>query len=103
MVIFVNNLNVNVMTDKKMEIVNQLEGLVHHRFTIESLEEKLSGIFNEEIHVEDITDEKDGCDTSDFNLLFECRNEETYGYFDLYYLKTRDEMVYITEISYEFE
>jgi hypothetical protein len=91
------------MTEMKKKIVMQLEALVSQRFTIESLERELSLIFNEGIHVEDITDEKDGCDTSDYNFLFESKKESTYGFFDLYYLKTRDDMVYITEISYEFE
>jgi hypothetical protein len=91
------------MTDKKKKIAMQLEALVSQRFTIESLERELSLIFNEDITVEDITDEEDGCDTSDYNLLFESKKESTYGFFDLYYLKTRDDKVYITEIFYEFE
>jgi hypothetical protein len=64
----------------------------------------LNEIFEEEITIEDTTDGKDDNDFSDYNLLFESKNENTYGWFDIYYLKTReDDVIYITEVSYEFE
>jgi hypothetical protein len=92
------------MSDKKTQIVNKLEDLVNNRFTLLTLNDKLNKIFGEEITIEDITDSKDDNDFSDYNLLFESKNEDTYGWFDIYYLKTRyDDVIYITEVSYEFE
>jgi hypothetical protein len=97
-----------VMTEKQNQIVYQLECLVTGRFTIETLNEKLSKIFNEDIKVTDITDGKNDDDTCDWNLLFSSKNEDTYGFFDIYYLKMRKpgfdgSDIYITEVSYEFE
>ena len=92
------------MTEKKLQIVNKLEDLVNNRFTLLTLNDKLNKIFGEEIEIEDTTDSKDDNDFSDYNLLFESKNENTYGWFDIYYLKTReDDVIYITEVSYEFE
>jgi hypothetical protein len=94
------------MTDKQIEVVTKLNTLVGTRHSIESLNVLLSNVFNEQIKVEDITD----LDTqpSDYNLLFESTNVDTYGFFDIYYLKMinkgfDDSDMYITEISYEFE
>jgi hypothetical protein len=96
------------LTDKQKELVRNLESLVHDRHSMDSLNKKLSEIAGETINVSDITSSKDECDISDWNLLFEIKDEELYGYFDIYYLKLRkpgyrDETMYITEISYEFE
>jgi len=96
----------NTMTDKQIEVVAKINALVNTRQSIESLNVLLSQIFNEPIKVEDITD----LDTQpfDYNLLFESTNVDTYGFFDIYYLKMINKGfdgsdMYITEISYEFE
>ena len=92
------------MTDQQTQIVQKLEDLVNNRFTLLTLNNMLNEIFEEEITIEDTTDGKDDNDFSDYNLLFESKNENTYGWFDIYYLKTReDDVIYITEVSYEFE
>ena len=92
------------MTDQQSQIVQKLEDLVNNRFTLLTLNDMLNEIFGEEIEIEDTTDSKDDNDFSDYNLLFESKNENTYGWFDIYYLKTReDDVIYITEVSYEFE
>ena len=92
------------MTDQQIQIVQKLEDLVNNRFTLLTLNDMLNQIFEEEITIEDTTDGKDDNDFSDYNLLFESKNENTYGWFDIYYLKTREEdVIYITEVSYEFE
>jgi hypothetical protein len=97
-----------VLTDKQKKLISDLESLVHERHSVYSLNEKLSEFAGETIKVSDITSIKDECDNSDWNLLFEIKNEEVHGYFDIYYLKLRKpgycyETMYITEISYEFE
>jgi hypothetical protein len=93
-----------MFTEKQKQIVQKLEDLVNNRFTLLTLNDMLNEIFQEEITIGDITDSKDDCDLSDYNLLFESKNEDTYGWFDIYYLKTReDDVIYITEVSYEFE
>jgi hypothetical protein len=96
------------MTDKQILIVKQLENLVQERYNLKTLTKKVSEIFNEDIKIEDITLGKHDCDLSDYNLLFESKNEDTSGFFDIYFLKTRKtgyngETMYITEISFEFE
>lgn len=92
------------MFEQQLQIAQKLEGLVNHRFTLLTLNELLNEIFEENITIEDTTDGKDDNDFSDYNLLFESKNEDTYGWFDIFYLKTReDDVIYITEVSYEFE
>lgn len=92
------------MFEQQLQIVQKLEGLVNQRFTLLTLNELLNEIFEENITIEDTTDGKDDNDFSDYTLLFESKNEDTYGWFDIYYLKTReDDVIYITEVSYEFE
>jgi hypothetical protein len=96
------------LTLKQKKLVRDLESLVHDRHSIDSLNGKLSEFAGEPIHVCDVTSSKDECDTSDWNLLFEIKDEELYGFFDIYYLKMRKpgyvgETMYITEISYQFE
>ena len=93
-----------IEVDKQKQIIQKLEDLVHNRFTLLTLNDMLNEIFGEEIEIEDTTENKDECDLSDYNLLFESKNENTYGWFDIFYLKTReDDVIYITEVSYEFE
>jgi hypothetical protein len=92
------------MTAKQQEIAKAMEALVGARFTLLTLNDMLDQIFGESLTIEDITDSKDENDFSDNNLLFESENEDTYGFYDIYYLNTReDDVIYITEVSYDFD
>ncbi len=101
------------MTPRKKEAVKFLEGLVGQRFDIETLEAKLSEHFNEEIHVENVSQSRidsgeDDDELVDFNLIFDSEKEETYGYFDIYFLPMRragfdGATIYVTEVGYEFD
>jgi hypothetical protein len=100
------------MNKKQKQIVDELETLVGQRFSIETLNETLSKMFNEKIEVENVSqsriDNKEEDDLTDFNLMFNSENEVTYGYFDIFMLPMRrvgfdGSTMYITEVSYEFE
>jgi uncharacterized protein with von Willebrand factor type A (vWA) domain len=95
-------------TQKQKECINFLESLVHQRFNFKTLIEKLSQYFNEEIKAEFVNEDDDTNDLSDWNIMFDSENEETYGYFDIYVLKHRKQGFdntdfYVTEVGYEFE
>jgi hypothetical protein len=93
---------------RQVDIINKLEKLVHNRFSIESLEKKLSEIFGgEEIHIElgyiDVEDET----APDWNYMFTSEQDVIGGDFDIYVLMHRNKDIngntmYVTEISYEF-
>jgi hypothetical protein len=94
------------MTNKQKAIAIFLESLVGTRTTKQKLNTLLSIAFNEPIKVENITKKDD--ELPDYNLLFGSEKKETYGYFDIYYLKMRckgfdNANIYITEVGYEFE
>ena len=101
------------MTPRKKEAVKFLESLVHNRFDIETLEAKLSDHFNEQIHVENVSQSRidsgeEDDELVDWNLMFTSENQETYGYFDIYFLPMRragfdGATFYVTEVSYEFD
>lgn len=91
--------------EKRQRIKIELENLVHHRFNKETLEKKLTEIFDEDIHLEL------GCEDveylSDWNYMFSCEQEDIRGDFDIYVLmhKNRDcwnNTLYVTEVAYEF-
>jgi hypothetical protein len=103
-------------TPRQLEVIDFLEQLVHNRFSMESLNKKLSDFFGQPIEVENNTqvrlDSGDfTCDddlTADFNLMFNVETEDEFGYFDIYMLPMRREgfdgsTMYITEVGYEFE
>ena len=93
---------------RQVDIIHKLEKLVHNRYSIESLEKKLSEIFGgEEIHIElgylDVKDET----ASDWNYMFTSEQDVIGGDFDIYVLMQRNKDIngntmYVTEISYEF-
>jgi hypothetical protein len=88
------------------QIISDLNNLVGNRFNENTLNEKLSKIFNEQIKVEDVSRNDD--ELTDYNFLFVSEKEETHGYFDIYFLKMRkkgfdDSNIYISEIGYEFD
>lgn len=103
-------------TPRQLEVIDFLEQLVHNRFSMESLNKKLSDFFGEPIEVENNTQARIEaldftCDEdlpADFNLMFNIETEEDYGYFDIYMLPMRREgfdgsTMYITEVAYEFD
>ena len=93
---------------RQVDIIHKLEKLVHNRFSVESLEKKLSEIFGgEEIHIElgylDIEDET----APDWNYMFTSEQDVIGGDFDIYVLMQRNKdkngnTMYVTEVSYEF-
>ena len=101
------------MTPRKKEAVKFLEGLVHNRFNMDTLQAKLSEHFNEEIHVENVSQNRidsgeEDDELVDWNLMFDSKNQETYGYFDIYILPMRragfdGATFYVTEVGYEFD
>ena len=94
--------------NRQVDIINKLEKLVHNRFSVESLEKKLSEIFGgEEIHIElgyiDVEDET----APDWNYMFTSEQDVIGGDFDIYVLMQRNKdwngnTMYVTEVSYEF-
>ena len=93
---------------RQVDIIHKLEQLVHNRFSVESLEKKLSEIFGgEEIHIElgylDVEDET----ASDWNYMFTSEQDVIGGDFDVYVLMHRNKdnsgnTMYVTEVAYEF-
>lgn len=96
-------------TTRQLEVIDFLEQLVHNRFSMESLNKKLSDFFGEPIEVVEANlDDDDYNDLSDYNLMFNLEREDQYGYFDIYMLPMRKEgfdgsTMYITEVAYEFD
>lgn len=96
---------------QRATIQNGLEALVGKRFNKETLEAKLTELFEYPITLSDVSREDD--ELSDFNFLggFDIKypnNVHLYGYFDVYFLKMRragwdDSDIYITEVAIEFE
>jgi hypothetical protein len=96
------------LTKKQKEIVDFLESLVGQRFNMETLSKELSKAFDEEIEAGIVNDDDETNTLSDWNIMFNSENEDTFGYFDIYVLKMRNagfdgSTFYVTEISYEFE
>lgn len=102
------------MTDKQREVYEQMEMLVHKRTNELELEERLSEIFGIPIKVEDLTESNPDW-TGDwwyaFNvcnseLQYESEEDKIGGFFDIYYLKTREndygDDFYITEVACDF-
>jgi hypothetical protein len=93
-----------MLTDKQKEVISFLEGLVHGRYNLETLNKILSEFFGEDIKAEFVDN-----DCPDWNIMFNSENEDTYGYYDIYVLKMKDvghfssADFYITEVAYEFE
>lgn len=93
---------------RQVNIINKLEKLVHNRFSVESLEKKLSEIFGgEEIHIElgylDVEDDT----APDWNYMFTSEQDVIGGDFDIYVLMQRNKdcngnTMYVTEVGYEF-
>jgi hypothetical protein len=97
----------------KQETITFLKELVHNRFSIESLNEKLSTFFGTSIVVYNASqdrinngEEDDGL--SDWNLMFEFESEDLFIDGDIHFLPMRrvgfdGATIYITEVGYEFQ
>lgn len=95
---------------KPTKVIQILEGLVGCRFSMETLNTHLQNEFNLEKHleIEDVTDNKDECDTSDYNLMCCLDAHEIFCDIDIYFLKLRkpdynNNTIYVTEVGYEFQ
>ena len=96
------------MDKLQRQIATLLEELVWNRFNEETLNKRLSDIFQWEVKVEDISDKED--ELSDYNFVFGFgdTDSELYGYGDIYFLKMRREgfdgsTFYVTEVNVDFE
>lgn len=92
---------------KRMEVVAALDNLLHKMFNKESLEKKLSEIFEEDIHI------ALGCEDvdylTDWDYMFTSEREDIGGDFDIYVLFHRDmrngfdgTQFMVTEVAYDF-
>lgn len=93
------------MTEKQIRIAEELERLVHNRFNEESLNRRLSEIFNANVRVEEIC--RDIYHFPDYVVAWDCDYTDISGSFDFYFLKHKpnyegDTTMYITEVAYEF-
>ena len=95
---------------KPTKVIQILEGLVGSRFSLESLAVHLQHEFDLEKHlvIEDVTDNKDECDTSDYNLMCCLDAHEIFCDIDIYFLKLRkpdynNNTIYVTEVGWEFQ
>ena len=96
------------MDKLQRQIATLLEELVGKRFNEETLNHRLTDIFQWEVKVEDISDKED--ELSDYNFVFGFgdTDSELYGFGDIYFLKMRREgfdgaTFYVTEVNVEFE
>ncbi len=96
------------MDKLQKQIATYLEELVGKRFNEETLNKRLSDIFQWDVKVEDISDKED--EIVDYNFVFGFGNadSELYGFGDIYFLKMRREgfdntTFYVTEVNVDFE
>lgn len=92
---------------KRMEVVDALDNLLHKRFNKESLEKKLSEIFEEEIHIALRCEDVDYL--TDWDYMFTSEREDIGGDFDIYVLFHKDmrkgfddAQFMVTEVAYDF-
>lgn len=100
----VDELNNDELSERD-KIIIKLESLVGRRFSKKTLEQELSKIFKEEIHIQLGYEEVDNF--PDYNYMFYSENEEYGGDFDIYALKQRHKddcgnNLYVTEVGYDF-
>ena len=95
---------------KPTKVIQILEGLVYNRFSMESLAVHLQNEFDLEKHleIEDVTDNKDECDTSDYNLMTCLDAHGIFCDIDIYFLRLRKRNVFgedfqVVEVGYEFD
>ena len=102
------------MTEKQQRIAWELEYLVHHRTNEKALNAHLSKLFGTEIKIEDITDDDEdwhgdwhyAFNVCNDDMQYESEDDKIGGFFDIYYLKTREndygDDFYITEVACDF-
>lgn len=74
------------------------KSILHKRFkNIEELEKKLSDFLNKEIKLSNSTLE---VNYFDYSLVVDLTENENYAYLEIYYLKMRNDWLYITEINF---
>lgn len=102
------HLKITIMDKLQRQIATLLEELVGQRFNEETLNHRLTDIFQWEVKVEDISDKED--ELSDYNFVFGFgdTDSELYGFGDIYFLKMRREgfdgaTFYVTEVNVDFE
>ena len=95
-------------TELQKQVGLLLEGLVGQRFNEQTLNERLSKLFQWDVKIEDISDKED--ELVDYNFVFGFGDvdSELYGYGDIYFLKMRREgfdgsTFYVTEVNVDFE
>jgi hypothetical protein len=103
----------SVIMKTQQETINFLESLVHSRFSLESLNKKLSDFFGEKVEVYNasqgrIDNGEDDDELADWNLMFGFESDELFVDGDIYFLPMRREgfdgaTMYITEVGYEFQ
>ena len=95
-------------TQKRREVINGLENLVHKRFSYERLNKVLCSLFKvDDIMVSESEAEAEELN-ADYNLEFAITKPIIGGVFDIYYLPLKrkglyGEEIYITEIGYTFD
>ena len=91
--------NISLEMERKLE-----EELLHKRYeSKEELQKKLINVlgFDKEIKLEDSTNEDNL--NLDYEVLVGIETEDNYYYITIYYLKTRNDEMYITEVSVDNE
>lgn len=101
----IDEISDNGLLPKQKVITIKLESLVGRRFSKKTLENELSKIFKEKIHI--ALGYQDVNNFPDYNYMFYSENEEYGGDFDVYVLKqkSKDECgnnLYVTEVGYDF-
>lgn len=77
------------------------ENLVGKRFSKKELEENVSILVKEKVKFEETTN-KDNIDL-DYELLCGIKTCDNYYFINIYYLRTRNRSLYITEVSVDNE
>ena len=94
------------MTLRQKNISYFLEGLVGKTVTESSLNNILSIVFEQDIRVTNTNKNKELFGETKglvcHNLAFSSIQLETYGYFDIFYLNTKDDKMYMTEVEINF-
>ena len=89
------------LKERKMSIISYMESLVGKRFAKETLEFLLSDFLGQPITLCEMTNDWD----ADYRVSFDIEDEQ-FGQisFDILYLNTRKgEIMYITEVGYDFD
>ena len=95
---------------KPTKVIQILEGLVGCRFSMETLHTHLQNEFNLEKHleIEDVTEGKHECDTTDWNLMCCLDAHGIFCDIDIYFLKLRKRNIFgedfqVVEVGWEFQ